>query len=344
MTELGKLWTGNVFGTNTGNLFVELVQTPSGVSGTLRFIDNIAGLVIYKVNGEFADGKLQLQGSSKQTDQGEESHTINATAVLTSQGLFRGRWESSLGNAGTFVLYPHDLPPAIQVKQSDNPVPEQLHTSRQTAGAIRLYAEDFHELAQVIKRDFDVGQLVVTYQKDKIENTRFLEQFATEMTSLGEVQYLKLFIQELEAHGLNRVVVVELNSQGRNDVIVQGVDASWVIGKTQIVMNQLHRYEKSLVTNTKKYGLGINQLIVITMLVLFPEIATLEQRSIFAFILVAIIFAFVWAHWRFLPNFILYTAARQQNIFSRVWPSLFSWMGAVSAALVAAVAFHLLTQ
>ena len=62
--------------------------------------------------------------------------------------------------------------------------------------------------------------------------------------------------------------------------------------KPIILVNQLQRYEKSLVTNIKKYGIGINQLIVMAMLVLFPEVETLWQRSIFAIVVAGIALAF----------------------------------------------------
>ena len=344
MNAIG-LWAGRVYGTNTGNLFVKLEQTPAGVSGTFHFNDAVTGVVIYSVNGSFADGTLQLEGDPIPTNREEETGgPINATAILTSQGNFRGEWRSSFGNAGTFELYPHDLPPPDQVRQSDVPIPEQLHTSRQTVGAIRLYAEDFRELVQVIRKDFVVGRLIVTYKTTEIESTRYVEEFEKEMTNLSKVQYLKFLIQEPEAHGINKLAIVELNSQGCNEAMVQGIYESWVMGKADILVNQLQRYEKSLVTNIKKYGLGINQLIVMAMLVLFPEVETLWQRSIFAIVVAGIALAFFGAHRRFLPNLILYTSPRKPNALRRAWPSILSWIIAATASLVAAVAFYLLTQ
>ena len=43
MATIGRLWAGRVFGTNTGNLFVELETTADELRGTLRFMDNLLG-------------------------------------------------------------------------------------------------------------------------------------------------------------------------------------------------------------------------------------------------------------------------------------------------------------
>jgi len=344
LAQIGKLWAGRVYGTNTGTLFVELEPAAAGITGTLRFMDTVFGLVIYEIKGTFDGGTLELEGDSEQAVPGVETGRITAKAILTPQGNLRGQWQSSLGTAGTFELFPHDLPPADQGKQVGVPIPEQLHTARQSVGAVRLYTEDVHELSEVIRKDFAVGRLVVTYKSAGIENTRYLEDFEKEATNLGELQYLKLSIQEPEAHGINKLAVIELDSQGRNDVIVQGIYESWVVGKAETLARQLRRYEKSLVTNTKKYGLGLNQIIVIAMLVLFPEVEPLWRRGVFAVVVVGLLLALVWAHWRFLPTVVVYMSPRKPGALARAWPGILSWVIAATASLAAALAFYLLTQ
>ena len=344
LAQIGKLWAGCVYGTNTGTLFVELEPTTAGVTGSLRFMDTVFGLVIYEVKGTFDDGALKLEGDPKQASPNLESGRITANAILTPQGNLRGQWHTSLGTAGTFVLFPHDLPPVDQAKQIGVPIPEQLHTARQSVGAVRLYTDDVRELVQLLKKDFAVGRVVVTYKSAGIENTRYFEDFERETTTLGELQYLKLSIQEPEAHGINKLAVIELDSQGRNDVIVQGIYESWVIGKAETLARQLRRYEKSLVTNTKRYGLGLNQFIVVGMVLLFPEVEPLWRRGVFAVVVVALLLALVWAHWRFLPTVVIYTSPQKPGPLSRAWPGILSWVIAATASLAAAVAFYLLTQ
>ena len=50
MPTLGRLWAGRVFGTNTGNFFLEVESSPEGVLiGVFRFMDTLAGLTIYRI-------------------------------------------------------------------------------------------------------------------------------------------------------------------------------------------------------------------------------------------------------------------------------------------------------
>ena len=154
LAQIGKLWAGRVYGTNTGSLFVELEQTADGITGLLRLMDTVFGLVIYDVKGTFDGVTLELEGDPKQAAPGIETGRITVKAILNPQGNFRGKWHSSLGTAGTFELFPHDLTPADQGKNVGGPIPEQQHTARQSIGAVRLYMDDVRELVQTIRKDF----------------------------------------------------------------------------------------------------------------------------------------------------------------------------------------------
>lgn len=344
MVNIGRLWAGRVFGTNTGNLFLDLDTTADELRGTLRFMDSAFGLVIYQVKGTFDGSTLELEGEPKQALPEVETGTISTKATLTPQGNLRGQWTSSLGTAGTFELFPHDSLPADQSKTAKSPIPEQLHTTSLSVNAIRLYAEDVRELSKVIRKDFVVGPLVVTYRSGGTEITRYFDEFEKEAESLGELQYLKLTIQEPEAHGINKVAVVELKSQGSNDVIVQGIYESWVIGKAEALARYLRRHEKSLVTNTKKFGLGLHQLIAVGMLLLFPEVEPLWRRAVFAVVVLGLLVALTWAHVRYLPNVVVYLTPRKPSPFARAWPSILSWLIGATASFAAAYAFYMLTE
>ena len=116
MSEIGRLWAGRVFGTNTGNLFVELDQTEAGVSGTLRLLDTLYGLSIYEITGSIDGSTLEFEGEPKQVAPGVETGRFVAKATLTPQGHFRGQWQTSIGTAGTFELYPHATHQADQTR------------------------------------------------------------------------------------------------------------------------------------------------------------------------------------------------------------------------------------
>lgn len=249
-----------------------------------------------------------------------------------------------LGTAGTFEAYPHDLLPPDQRAIGTAQVPEQIYTSTLTLGAVRLYARDLWELAQFIRRDFVIGRMVVTYAVRGNEVTKYLEDFQREAAALGELRRIKLTIQEPEAYGINKVVAVDLNFLGQNEIRVQGTNESWVVGKAEAIARMLRAFEKGLVTTYKKFGLTLNQIIFLAMLVLIPAIASLWQRAVFVAFVVVLLGILFWLHSRFIPSAVLYFGKQEPTIFQRMWPSLASWLIAATASLAAALVFYWLTR
>ena len=113
-----------------------------------------------------------------------------------------------------------------------------------------------------------------------MENTQYFDEFEKQAVSLNELRYLKVSIQEPEAHGINKVAVIELDAEGRNDVMVQGIHESWVIGKAETLARQLRRNQRNFVTNIRNWGVGLNLvLIVIVMLVFLPAVESVSGRA-----------------------------------------------------------------
>ena len=280
-------------------------------------MDSIYGLTVYKVTGVFDGRTLELFGNPTHSEPGTGTESIRAKAILTPQGNLRGEWSRPPGTAGTFELNPHDFQPADQNKVHGMPIPEQLHTVRRSVGAVRLYREDILDLVGLIRKDFSVGRLIVTYKLSGVENTRYFEDFENEASSLGELQYVKISIQEPEAQGINKLSIVELNSENGNDILVQSIYESWAIGKAEALTRKLRRYEKNLVTNTKKYGVGLNQVMVLAMLLLFPVIETLWRRVIFAVIVVGLVLVLVLAHKKFLPSVVVFMSPQKTSVLER---------------------------
>ena len=59
MPTLNRLWAGRVYGTNTGNIFIEFTETDPKIAGIVRFRDEALGVVMYSVTGTL-DGVLRL--------------------------------------------------------------------------------------------------------------------------------------------------------------------------------------------------------------------------------------------------------------------------------------------
>ncbi len=344
MSNIGMLWAGRVYGTNTGNLFIEFSTGGPDVHGTIRFLDTAFGLAVYLFRGTFDGEALRVTGEFEQGVDGVEHGTLAIEAKLTPEGNLRGTWSSTLGTGGTLEVFPHDMAGKAPQSRSNISVPEQLYSRNITLGAVRLFAEDVSQLFKHIQQEFVSGKLVVTFNARGSEVTKYAEDFLREASSLGPLKYLKVMIQEPDAHGINRLVVVELNAFGANEVRVQGIQETWVIGKAESTAALLKRNQSTLITTYKNFGLNLNQVIFAAMLVVMPSIGKWTERALFAVAVFSLLAALLWLHARFIPNATVRMEIERPSFLARTWPSLLSWIGAATASLVAALVFYWLTK
>lgn len=343
MSQLGKLWVGRVYGTNTGNIFVEFEEVEPNVVGRLRFLDSLSGIAVYSVKGTFGD-RLVLTGQWEQGGDPVNHGVLSIDARLTSDGNLRGTWNSTIGTGGTFELFPHDLTIVPDQGKSYLSGPEQLYTRKITLGAIRLYANDVVSLLRYTEEEFAAPRPVITYRVRGSEVAKYATDFIKEFSTLGKLDYFKITVQEPDAHGLNRVVVVELNAAGANELLVQGTRESWVVGRSEALASFLRTYQSNLVTTYKRFGLNINSVLFLAMLIAIPEIDSLADRAIFVLATVTLLGVLYWVHAKFIPNTTIFLGEARANAFVRAWPTILSWLIAASASLAAALVFRWITQ
>ncbi len=342
MSSIGKLWAGRVFGTNTGNLFIELTQTEPELVGTLRIADANFGVAVFNISGTYTD-KLRIKGVPVQCREGVVLGDLTAEAILTPKGHLKGKWETAIGTAGTFEAYPHDFDPTSE-EEKESSLPEQVYLKHIAVGSVRLFAEDVVQLINYIKQDFGTGRLIITYDAHGSEITKYSEDFLKIAKSLPVLKYLKINIQEPEAHQINRVVVLELRAYGTNDIRVQGVQESWVIGKAEGLANLLRRYESATFTTIKKHGVTFNQIVLLVMIVVMPSIVSLTYRATFAFIILLLIFGLFQFHTRFIPNAYISMNEKEPSWISRYGPPILSWFMGIVATVIGGLVLYWFTK
>ena len=300
-------------------------------------------MAAYHLEGTFEDA-IKLTGSPIEAREGVELGQIHVTAHLTQQGHLRGEWKSTIGTAGMFVAYPHNQEAVSQEAGAKEQIPEQFYTHNIELGSVSLYAQDVRSLINDVRKDFTSGRPITTYSTGGREVTKYAEDCLAELPDLGTLSYLKVHIQEPDAHGINRMVVVELRAFGINEVRAQGVNESWVIGKAEAIAGLLRRHQNSLITTYKKFGLNLNQLIFLAMLVAIPEIRSLGSRALFVAVVFLLLTALLWVHLRFIPNAKIRLTGSPPTAFARIWPTIVSWLFAVIASLAAAYLYTSLTS
>jgi hypothetical protein len=339
MENLANRWAGRLYGTNTGNVFLDLVQDDKNVSGRLRIMDSIFGVSVYEYTGTLYE-ELVLYCKPSQAIEGVELGDVSVKGRLTPEGNIKGDWESTIGTAGTFEIYPHDITTTDPGARETNP--EQVYNKTIQLGSVRLFKDDVVQLVEFIKKDFTKGRVIVTYTQRGSELTKYADDFFVQLDGVEQLNYLKLVIQEPEAYGINRVIVIELVANGISEIRVSGINESWVLGKAESILQTLKPKQNSLVTTYRKYGLNLNGAIFFAMLIAIPDIAGWQSRAMFVVSVFLLLNFLLFIHNKFIPNTAIYLEQAKPGFFKRAWPSMLSWVIAASSSVVAAYIFTLL--
>lgn len=329
--SLGRLWAGRAFGTNTGNLFLKIDGDDSALSGTLHFKEPSISPIVYSIEGNFDGNILTITGIPQTQIEGIVFGHLSATANLTTRGELNGEWSTSIGSAGTFRLFPHDQ---TQAPEADTgKMTDQLHTARHYFGVVAVDRNKILDIADKVQSDFKIGQVIVTVLSDT-EQSRFLTDFRTIDFGTNRATIIKLFVQEPEGGGVSRIVQVEFAPK-MNMVMTQGGDEAWVLGMLEKIKRNIRPLERTYATNFKKFGFGINHLLLVGAVIFLPSLSDIWDRAILMAGVLTLILGINWLHNRYLPFAAIYLGKKPKGVIAWLAPSAISWIIAATASIAA---------
>jgi hypothetical protein len=328
---IGNKWAGKLYGTNTGNLFATLEGDDASLIGKLHLNDPVSGLVVYAITGTFDGQRLYFQGEPEELIEGVELGKLEAKALFNSRGELEGEWTTSIGSAGTFVLFPHDR--ISEPEEEAGVRQEQLHTARYNFGAVAVDREQITALAEEVQSDFKQMQVVVTVVAGT-EKSRFLNDFKNATFKHERAILFKIFARERHPSGIDRIVIIEFGPEV-NFAMTQGEDEAWVLGMLEKIKNSVDHLERRYATNFKKFGFGINQLLFVGAIVYLPSLTNLWFRAALMAGVLVIIGLVTWAHGRYLPFAALFLGNKPKGFITKSFPSALSWIIAVTSAVAA---------
>lgn len=324
-----KRWAGKAWGTNIGELFLKLEGEDGALTGTLRMNEQGVGIAVYAVQGIFDAPTLTLTGQSQIEVEDVEFGELTATGTLNAQGELRGDWETTIGSAGTFALFPHvGAEPVNELQRA-----EQFHIARHDFGAIEIDQQQVAEIGDIIRQEFPA--VIVTVVAGT-EQARYLEDFKQTRFSADKAQIIKIHASKNDGAGYNQTVTIEFGPQV-NSVITQGANEAWVLGKRETLKRELKRFERTYVTNFKRWGIGINQFMLLAAVVFLPSLSGLRDRAILMGAVLALAFGVNWTHSRYFPFAAIYLREKKRSFIGRLWASIASWVVGIAAAVVAAL-------
>lgn len=328
---LSNDWTGKIFGTNNGSIYLFIEESADQtIVGKLRVNDEKYGISVYEVKGKFTGSEVRFSGKPVEVPDGVEAGPMNAEGVLTAEGGVDGRWNTDAGTAGTFWLIPH----AHLAKPDGSP--DQLFTARKDWGPIEITRQDIIVIAELIQKDFQ-NPVVVTVTSES-EVSCYLERFKTLEFNEPRARIVKIRGADPERDGINRVVQVEFGPQ-MNFAIVQSSNEAWARGKKDMLAQNLKKFERGYASYIRRFGIGINQLILGGMLVVLPGLPDWVQRALLVIIVIVIIQGLVAFDERIMRFANIWIADTPKFAVSR---SIISWIVNLLGMILAGVATALI--
>lgn len=329
---LGRLWAGRVAGTHTGNLFAKLEGDDAALKGTMHFNAGDRGdTVVFRISGSFDGSSLRIAGTPDTVNPDSNLGALKATASLQPNGNLFGEWDIDNKAAGTFILFPHSLPPSIAV-----PEPDQFHSPRHDFRPIEIDREQLIGLADDIQRGFVKSRVVVTFTT-RTEQSRYLEDFKRLKVSEIRAKVVKLFVREPDANGFDKSVTVEFGPFV-NWAMVQSANESWALGELERLKREIRPLER--VFSTQQFGVYITQFMLVCTIIFLPSLPGLIQRAILMFGVLGLMTSINWLNSRYLTHATIYLAKKKDGWAAKFLPGALIWLtgiaGNVAAALLGA--------
>jgi hypothetical protein len=322
-----KRWAGKAFGTNTGNLYLHFEGDDGALVGTLRMNEDGVGIAVYSVTGTFDGTTLSIQGDPQVEIEGVEFGKLEASGKIDTSGNLLGDWQTKIGSGGTFVLLPH----AQENGASSEAALRQFHSARHNFGAIEITREQIIETGEKLQVDFPKMIVAVTTVSEKIQ---YLDDFKSEQFTVNRASIVKLSGQKPDIQGGNQSVTIEFGPS-INYAMTQGANEPWVLGALEALKRDLKRFERTYATNFWRWGIGINQVMLLGAIAFLPTLGGLAQRVI----LLAGVIGLGWMvnrlHEKYIPLAVIHLRTKPPGLLDRIWPSVWSWLIALSAGAAA---------
>ncbi|MFO1207602.1 MAG: hypothetical protein U1E40_00105 [Amaricoccus sp.] len=328
--SIAALWTGNIYGTNTGKLFIRLEGDDTSLRAAVHLNDDNRGIIVIEATGSFEDECLSLSGHMPDDPQ----QSVDLIAKLNPNGNFRGGWTTNFGAAGTLALFPDDV---FSEDAPQDRGPAQLYTARHFFGPIVIDRQELTAIANEMQSAFPSSKLVVTISTET-EQIFYLDKLAEKHFPARRALMVKLHVQEPDRDGLNRLISLELGPS-YNVAMTQGTDETWVIGRLEKLKNLATPFTRGFFYKFKSIGVSFNQIALLCAVVFLPSLNGLLERSILMGGVILIAFAVKKGQDRIFQNAVIYLGERSPSLLERAGPPVFSLavavLGGAAATLLA---------
>lgn len=322
-------WVGSLKGARFGPLYWAEPETGEGVLSATVGDNQVFSFATLR--DPAAPDKINLYADTPD-EKGNRALLGSLTFDHATDIGCSGTWEWIDRTKGIFDL---GIPARVGVP-SDTPVQElslKLWNKDIPLGAITLYRNDLARLIAELESFVPEGASTIIRAT---EGGQVIIQTAADYLARGDLpdvlKHISISREEAVTAGFKKIVTVNLDDSGGNNIVVSSPDELWTSAVSQRVAGFMRQFTSVFTGFLRKHGLDFNAILLAIVVVALPDYSLNERIVIFAaLIIIALLIA---RYHKFIRLARVYLDPdRTKRPFSKEVPS------AIFALIVAAVAW-----
>lgn len=269
-----KHWVGTLRGSRVGPLYW-IEHNASNGDFSFTTTDNKA-FAFRSIRDQESDGLIALV-SEKPDEKGNPVRLGELRIEAANEDICNGTWHLADGSRGIFDLQRRSFSTDIAnvVSQGGSP---KLWNKEIPLGAITLYRRDLDSLiaelethipdnASTVIRATESGQVIVQNVNDYLSRRDLLD-VVSEFTISRESN---------DTPGFKKIITVNLNNNGENNVVASSPDELWTSAVSQRVASFMEQFTSSLTGFLRRHGLNVNSFLIIGLVIVLPDYHVKER-------------------------------------------------------------------
>ena len=322
-----KQWVGTLRGARVGPLYWAEVE---GGRGDFSATTADGKTLAFESRRDDHDAR-KIMLIAKAPDAASRVSVGSLSIDHRDEQICRGTWALSDGSRGIFDL--EAVARGVPAAAVSQPGAAQLWNKEVLLGAVTLYRSDLERLLAELRsfvpepattfiRATEGGQVIV-YQADAYLARGDKPDLLKDMTIVRE---------EIVSSGFKKIVTINLNNTGENNIVVSSPDELWTAAVAQRVDGFMRQFTSVFTGMLRKHGLNVNSLILLSVLIVMPDYH-IRTRLLIGAGAVLIILLIAGSH-KYIPFARVYLDPdRTKKPYSKEMPSAI--MGAIAAAVTA---------
>lgn len=283
-------WIGNTYGTHPANLFVEFSNNNGAIAVTIRAASQNISEVKTFIGSCIQNENSITSSINEISEKLQTGITGNIVLTVISENQLEGSFELSDQTKGVIKISRFLFSNAINNRSQ----PLQIIAKEIPLNyPLKIYKKDINKIITIMQElSTPSGTLIITEQARGTKIIKYANDYLNTKEHQSTIDSLSFTTQTMVA-GFTNTLTLNLNRHGPSYIISQSADFLWSHATPILLKEILELNTNKLLGLYKKFGLEINGLLFLTLLVILPSFEfKLRLVSVVGFLIFAFSYRF----------------------------------------------------